>query len=54
MSRFVITIAADNAAAGGADNAFTTVRVDTSTGQAQITDARHRCVAAVPSDGRLE
>ncbi|BCB74621.1 hypothetical protein GCM10022251_75210 [Phytohabitans flavus] len=38
MSRFVITITPDDAAAGGADSAYTTVRVDTSTGQARITE----------------
>ncbi|MFC0532107.1 hypothetical protein [Phytohabitans kaempferiae] len=45
MSRFVITIAPDNTAAGDADNAFTTVRVDTSTGQARITELTVRAAA---------
>jgi hypothetical protein len=49
MSRFVITIAPDNAATGGADNAFTTVRVDTSTGQARITELTVRAA----NDGGL-
>jgi hypothetical protein len=49
MSRFVITIAPDNAAKGGADNALTTVRVDTSTGQARITELTVRAA----NDGGL-
>ncbi len=44
MSRFVITIAPDDGA-GGADSAFTTVRVDTSTGQARITELTVRAAA---------
>jgi hypothetical protein len=49
MSRFVITIAPDNTAAGGSDNAYTTVRVDTSTGRARITELTVRAA----TDGGL-
>lgn len=45
MSRFVITITPDNAAAGGADSAHTTVRVDTSSGQARVTELTVRSAA---------
>ncbi|MFC0528671.1 hypothetical protein [Phytohabitans kaempferiae] len=44
MSRFVITITPDNATTG-ADDALTTVRVDTSTGQARITELSVRAAA---------
>jgi hypothetical protein len=49
MSRFVITITPDYATVDGADNAFTTVRVDTSTGQARITELTVRAA----NDGGL-